>query len=197
MVEMDKNTPNKQGFHHLNQKQLGSLSELQYFLEELGSWRREREESQKQLDSLIDSYSSSIKRGIDNLIVQVGDLQAKNNLITEENSKLLVIINKANAEIEHPNDKIVPDPNENSSKEAGEENGGETPSTIKEKFEDDHHSMFQEDSKSELIPWINNLTYADVTITRHETELEQVPKDQPDIKDNEQKETLRGLFHFE
>ena len=94
--------------------------------------------------------------------------------------------------------ELVPEPKENSSKEEKEnEDAGETPLTIMDKFEDDHRSMFIEDSKRELIPWINNLTNTDVTTTQHEIEQEQVTKDQPDIKDYEQKETLNEIENGE
>ena len=111
-----------QGLYHLSKRQVGSLGELRYFFEELGSWSRERQESQRRLDSLLSSYSDSIKKGINSLIEEVGDLQMKNSIITKERNDLLVIVNKMSVEIEHPRDqlpidKLVPEPIENSKQE--------------------------------------------------------------------------------
>ena len=90
-----------QGFHQLSTRQVGSLSELQYFFEELESWSKDRYESQRRFDNLLTSYSGSIKKGINSLIDEVGDLQAKNSLIAKERNDLLVIVNKMNAETEN------------------------------------------------------------------------------------------------
>ena len=63
-----------QAIDHLGERQLGSLKELSYFLEELESWSQERVESQKQLDNLLRSYSGSIKKGIMSFIQEIHEL---------------------------------------------------------------------------------------------------------------------------
>ena len=115
-------TPKMQGLNHLSKRQVGSLSELRYLFEELASWSKERQESQIRLDNLLSSYSGSIKKGINSLIEEVGDLQAKNSLITKERNDLHVIVNKMSVGIEqpwaqYPFDKLVLEAKENSNQE--------------------------------------------------------------------------------
>ena len=121
-LEIATSSPTMQGLHQLNKRQVGSLSELKYFFEELSSWRDERKESQRRLDNLLSSYSGSIRKGINSLIEEVGDLQAKNSLITKDNKDLLAIVKKMSVEVEQQGahfqpDKLMPEPKENSNEE--------------------------------------------------------------------------------
>ena len=120
----DKSTPKMQGFNHVSKRQVGSLNELSYFFEELSSWREEREESHRRLDNLLSSYSGSIEKAVKSLIEEVGDLQAKNSIISMERNDLLAIVSNMSVEIEHPRvqypiDNLVQEPKENLNQEEG------------------------------------------------------------------------------
>ena len=98
--------PKMQATDHLGERQLGSLKELSYFLEELESWSQERVESQKQLDNLLRSYSGSIKKGIMSFIQEIHELQLKNAAITMERDGLIGNANNRNEVMEHQKAQI-------------------------------------------------------------------------------------------
>ena len=64
-------------------------TKIRFFLEQLKTWR---EDSDMQLTRVIDSHTSSISKGMDDLVEVVDNLQAKLSAITKEKDKLIVDI---------------------------------------------------------------------------------------------------------
>ena len=216
MVDLDVTSSAKmQGLNHRSKRQvgLGSLSELRYLFEELGSWSRERQESQKKLDNLLSSYSGSIKKGINSLIEEVGDLQAKNSVIAKERDGLLLTFNKMRVEeiqhrtIQFPIDKVFPKAKENSNHEVDcrdsdilklelpEEDEGESEEkdhfqiTFENHDENGFDQAMPQENSPQLDHCIDKFRDEDVKTIDHAVVEEQVTKDQSDISEHEQEET--------
>ena len=79
-----------------NEQQVGKSkrywchTKMRFFLEQLKTWR---EDSDMQLTRVIDSHTSSINKGMDDLVEVVDNLQAKLSAITKEKDKLILDIN--------------------------------------------------------------------------------------------------------
>ena len=210
----DRSTPKMQGFYHLSKRKVGSQSELGYFVEELRSWSEERQESQRRLDNLLSSYSRSIKKGINSLIEEVGDLQANNSVITKERNDLLVTVNKMSGEIEHlrarfPIDKLFPNDKENYNHEvedqdtdslivelthAGEDEGErEEKDSFQIAFENHDEKRFGDDVDQTMPQeetYQVNAQLENVESIDHVVGEELVTKDQFDATDHEQRGTV-------
>ena len=70
-------------------------SEVKHLLEKLISWR---EESNRQFSDIIDSHTSNINKGINDLAEEVCDLRAKLYIITKERNDLLENVDKLSSE---------------------------------------------------------------------------------------------------
>ena len=70
-------------------------SEVRDLLEKLSSWR---EQSNRQFSNIIDSHTSSINKGINDLSEEVCDLRTKLSVITQERNNLLQNVKKLSGE---------------------------------------------------------------------------------------------------
>ena len=70
-------------------------SEVKYLLQQLRSWR---EESNRQFSNIIDSQTSNINKGINDLADEVGDLKTKLAVITQERNNLVRNVKKLSGE---------------------------------------------------------------------------------------------------
>ena len=61
---------------------------------QISSWSKEREESQKQLDQLLSTFDDAINKKVKEMIGEVDDLQDKLSVITKERDDLLVYVEK-------------------------------------------------------------------------------------------------------
>ena len=99
------------------QREVGNL------FDKLGSWR---DESHKQISDIINFHSSSINKGINDLVKEVGDLQAELSVTKKERNVLLDTVENLNGEIRHLSAKLpvtqpLPEPEDNLSPDVREE----------------------------------------------------------------------------
>ena len=76
-----------------------SQDDARGLFKELRSWKEEREESQRKLAILIDSYSGSIQNSMNDLGEEVRDLQAQLSVLTRERNGLLETVGFLRSEI--------------------------------------------------------------------------------------------------
>ena len=69
------------------------------FFQNLTSWSKARAESQRQMESLVGFYSSSINKYINGLIEEASNLKAKHSALAKERDNLLETVIKQNSEI--------------------------------------------------------------------------------------------------
>ena len=69
-----------------------------------------REETNRQISDIINSHSSSISEGIDDLAKEVGDLQSELDVVRNERNVLLQTVNHLNCEIRQLNEKLQVSP---------------------------------------------------------------------------------------
>ena len=65
-----------------------------------------REESNRQISSIINSHSSNINNGIGDLVEEVGSLRDELDVLRKERTVLLETVDNLNGEIRHLNDKL-------------------------------------------------------------------------------------------
>ena len=65
-----------------------SGSEIKEFLQKLSSWSKERQESQRLLDNLLNSYSGRFDKDVSALKEEVRDLKAQLTVVTNERNDL-------------------------------------------------------------------------------------------------------------
>ena len=66
--------------------------EMSEVFNQLCSWSREREESQKQLDGLLNTFNNAVNKKVNDLIDQVDNLQDELSVIRKERDGLLVTV---------------------------------------------------------------------------------------------------------
>ena len=79
------------------------LREAKDLLEKLNSWR---DESHRQISSIITSHSGNINNGIKGLVEEVCDLKSEVSVLRKERTVLLETVDNLNGEIRHLNDKL-------------------------------------------------------------------------------------------
>ena len=72
-----------------------------------GSWKEERQELERKLDVLINSFRSSIEKGVNNLIEEVDGLQGQLSLLTQERNGLLETVSFLSNEIGQLREQIL------------------------------------------------------------------------------------------
>ena len=83
--------------------QRDSQNEVHDLFEKLVSWR---DESHKHISGIIDSHNNTLKKGIDNLVKEVSNLQDDLSVIRKEKNVLLETVENLNGEIRHLSAKI-------------------------------------------------------------------------------------------
>ena len=96
--------------------------EVWNLFEKLSSWR---DESQKQISHIINFHSSSVNKGINDLVREVDDLQAELSTIRKERNVLLETVGNLNGEIRHLSYKLpitqpLPEPEDNLDQDIGQ-----------------------------------------------------------------------------
>ena len=89
-----------------NENHHASQDDVRDLFKDLRSWKEEREESQRKLDILIESYSGSIQKGMNDLAEEVGDLQARLSVLTRERNGLLETVGVLRSEIDQLRAKV-------------------------------------------------------------------------------------------
>lgn len=89
-------------------------SEVGQFFEKLRIWR---EESQHEFSNIMQFHSSSINKGVNNMVVELSDLKTKLYVITQERNDLLQTVHNLSNDIrqrnaEFPNPQPLPEPEE-------------------------------------------------------------------------------------
>ena len=82
---------------------MDSQTELRSFFYKLDSWR---EVSQRQFSNIINSYNSSITKGVNDLVEEVCNLKTQLSAITEERNDLLLSVNNLSNEINKLKDNL-------------------------------------------------------------------------------------------
>ena len=75
---------------------MDAQSEVGHFLDKLIVWR---EESHREFSNVLQFHSSSINKGISNLVEEVNDLQVKLSVITKERNDLLETVHNLSDDI--------------------------------------------------------------------------------------------------
>ena len=93
---------------------MDSQSEIGHFFQKLSIWR---DESHKEFSNIITFHSSSISKGINDLVEEVSDLKAELSIITKERNDLLETVHNLSSDIrkrsvELPNPQTLPEPEE-------------------------------------------------------------------------------------
>ena len=74
--------------------QIDSRCEISEMFRQLSSWSKEREESQKQLDTLLTTFDHTINNKVNELNYEVDNLQDQLSVMTKERDDLLVYVEK-------------------------------------------------------------------------------------------------------
>merc|ERR1712018_586630 len=75
---------------------MDSQSEIGHFFQKLSIWR---DESHKEFSNIITFHSSSISKGINDLVEEVSDLKAELSIITKERNDLLETVHNLSSDI--------------------------------------------------------------------------------------------------
>lgn len=86
-----------------SKRQKNSQSEVSDFFSKLNSWM---EESQRQFSNLVNSHSTHITKGFNELDAEVGQLHAELSAIKKERAVLLETVSHLNSEIRQQKDNL-------------------------------------------------------------------------------------------